>query len=310
MNGLLAGKLSFWASFAGISAFVLSVAAGATKAAGHPVLMFVAVGISDFIFAAGLVAGLAGLRRMKVEGPRGILGRALSGVVLNGLLLGFMVWLTCFLIRDAQRTAAERDRQADLEARQLMARVGGGEALEKALLENANANFTFDFQGLQKKCDAAWAAVTNPPILDMGLVKTQADLRARAETARGWISACRDLSEFTGQMPEIYRRELLRHKLPPEARAAGLQKFVDALAPVNPTLLALRRAQVRQGESLLRVVQFLDQTWGRWEYRPATHDLSFKDAREAEDYNLAYKEFDEISGEARSLQGQIKNRNQ
>jgi hypothetical protein len=310
MNGSLAGKLSFWAPFAGVSIFILSVAAGATKSAGHPVLMFVVVGISDFIFAAGLVVGIAGLRRMKMEGPRGILGRALSGVVLNGLLLGFMVWLTCFLIRDAQRTAAERERQANLEAQQLMARVGGGEALEKAIMESANENFTLDFQGLQKKCDSVWAAVTNPPILDMERVKTQADLRARAETVRRWISACQDLREFTEQMPEIYRRELLRHKLPPEARAAGLQKFVDALAAVNPTLVALRRAQVRQGESLLRVVQLLNQTWGHWEYRSATHDLSFKDAKMSDDYNLAYKEFDEISGEARSLQEQIKNRNQ
>jgi hypothetical protein len=306
MNGSLAGKLSFWASFAGVSVFILSVAAGASKSAGHPVCMFVVVGISDFIFAAGLVTGIAGLRRMKVEGLRGILGRALSGVVLNGLLLVFMAWLTCFLVRDAEQTAAEQER----EARQLMARVGGGEALEKALLESANENFAFDFQALQKGCDSAWASVTNPPILDMGLVKTQADLRARAETARRWISACRDLSEFTGQMPEFYRRELLRHELSPEARAAGLQKFVDALAPVNPTLIALRRAQVRQGESLLRVVLLLDRTWGHWEYRPATHDLSFKDAKESEDYILAYKEFDEISGEVRSLQEQIKNRNQ
>jgi hypothetical protein len=306
MNGSLAGKLSFWASFAGVSVFILSVAAGASKSAGHPILMFVAVGISDFIFAAGLVTGVAGLRRMKVEGLRGILGRALGGVVLNGLLLVFMVWLTCFLVRDAQQTAAEQER----EARQLMARAGGGAALEKALLENANGNFALDFQALQTRCDSAWAAVTNPPILDMGLVKTQADLRARAEMARRWISACRDLSEFTGQLPEFYRRELLRHKLPSEARAASLQKFVDALAPVNPTLVALRRAQVRQGESLLRVVQLLDRTWGHWEYRPATHDLSFKDARMTDDYNLAYKEFDEISSEARSLQEQIKNRNQ
>jgi len=182
MNGSLAGKLSFWASFAGVSVFILSVAAGASKSAGHPVWMFVVVGISDFIFAAGLVTGIAGLRRMKVEGLRGILGRALSGVVLNGLLLVFMAWLTCFLVRDAEQTAAEQER----EARQLMARVGGGEALEKALLESANENFAFDFQALQKGCDSAWASVTNPPILDMGLVKTQADLRFLPGMSLGW----------------------------------------------------------------------------------------------------------------------------
>ncbi|HXR07288.1 MAG TPA: hypothetical protein VN765_08155 [Candidatus Acidoferrum sp.] len=308
MNGLRAAKVSFWCPFGGTSVFILAVTAGATKAAGHPVLMFAVVGICNGIFAGGLWAGMAGLRRMKAEGRAGILGRALSGVVLNGVLLGFMLWLTGFLIRDAQRTAAERERQADLEVQQLRARVGGGAALEKALMDNANESFTLDFQELQKRCDAAWKALTNPPVLDMGLVKTQADLRGREEAARRWIGACQDLGEFTEKMPEIYRRELLRHKLSPEARAAGLQKFVDALAAVNPTLIALRRAQVREGEALLRAVQLLDRTWGQWEYRPATHDIFFKDAGQADDYNLAYKEFDGISSEARNLQEQLKPR--
>ena len=79
-------------------------------------------------------------------------------------------------------------------------------------------------------------------------------------------------------MPEIYRQELRRHKLSPEAREAELQQFMGAMAAVNPTIIALRRAEVRQAEALLRVVLLLDETWGRWEYRPATRDLSFKEA--------------------------------
>ena len=105
--GVRAAQLSFWSPFAGASVFILAVAAGATKAAGHPILMFAVVGISTLIYAGGLVLGMAGLRRMKVEGRQGILGRALPGVALDGGLLALMLWLTGFLIHDARERAAE-----------------------------------------------------------------------------------------------------------------------------------------------------------------------------------------------------------
>lgn len=307
--GSRAARLSFWSPFAGVLVLVLAVTAGATKADGHPILMFVAVGISTLMYAGGLVLGTAGLRRMKVEGRQGILARALTGVALDGVLLGLMLWLTGFLIYDAQRAAGKTDREAALEAQQLTASVGGGAPLEKALVERANQNFALTLQELQKRVDSAWAALTNPPVLDMAPVRSQGELRARAEAVRRLIKAGNSLREFTENMPDVYHLELRRHKLSPEARAAGLQQFVGAIAAVNPTLVAVRRAEVRKGEALLRVVLLLDDTWGHWEYRPATRDLYFKDPKQADDYNLAYQEFNELSDQARSLQEQLRTRN-
>jgi len=303
--GLRAARLSFWSPFAGALVFVLGVAAGATKAAGHPILMFAVVGISTLIYAGGLVLGIAGLRRIKAEGRQGILAQALAGVALDGVLLALMLWLTGFLILDARRTARERENAAELEARQLTASVGGGVALEKALEAKASQNFAAVLRALQQRYDAAWAALTNPPVLDMALVKSRGDLQARAEAARGMIKAAKDLREFAENMPEIYRQELQRHKLSPEAREAELRQFMGDMAAVSPTLIALRRAEARQGEALLRVILLLEKTWGQWEYRPATRDLNFKEPSSADDYSLAYQEFNAISEEARSLKNQL-----
>ena len=275
--------------------FILAVAAGATKAAGHPVLMFAVVGISTLIYAGGLALGIAALRRMKAEGRRGILAQALTGVALDGALLALMLWLTGFLIFDARRAARERENAAELEARQLTASVGGGAALEKALEAKASQNFAAALRALQQRYDSAWAALTNPPVLDMALVKGRGDLQARAEAVRRLIKAAKNLREFAENMPEIYRQELQRHKLSPEAREAELRQFMGDMAAVNPTIIALRRAEARQGEALLRVVLLLEKTWGQWEYRPATRDLSFRDPEQADDYSLAYQEFNAIS---------------
>jgi len=289
--------------------FILAVTAGATKAAGHPVLMFATAGISLLIFASGLVLGMAALRRMKVEGRRDILARALTGVALDGVLLAMMLWLTGFLIIDARRAAREREQAVELEAQQLTARVGGGAALEKALEAKASQNFAAALRGLQKRYDSAWAALTNPPVLDMALVKSRGDLQTRAEAVRRLINAAQNLRQFAENTPEIYRQELGKHKLSPEAREAELQQFMGAMAVVNPTIIALRRAEARQADGLLRVVLALDETWGHWEYRPATRDLSFKEPEQADNYGVAYQEFKAASGEAESLKKQLKVRN-
>ena len=162
----------------------------------------------------------------------------------------------------------------------------------------------------RQRYDAAWAPLTNPPVLEMAPVKSQGELQARAEAVRRLISAAKDLEEFAKNTPEIYRQELRKHKLSPEAREAEWQQFMGTLDAVNPTIIALRRAQVRQGEALLRVVQALDESWGHWQYRPATRDLGFTDAKQADAYNLAYQEFNEISGQAQGLKAQLRTRNQ
>ena len=306
--GARAAQCCFWSPFAGASALILAVAAGATKAAGHPILMFATVGISTLIFAGGLALGTAGLRRMKEEGRQGILSHALAGMALDAVLLAMMLWLTGFLIVDARRTAAKREAAAELEARQLTASVGGGAALEKALKAAASQNYAAILRVLQKRYDSASAALANPPVLDLALVKSRVELQGRAEAVRRLITAAKDLQEFAENTPEIYRQELQRHKLSPQAREAEWQQFMADMAVVNPTIIALRRAEVRQGAALLRVVLALDETWGRWEYRPATQDLSFKDPEEADNYAAAYQEFRATSGEAQSLKNQLKPR--
>jgi len=304
--GARAARLSAWSPFAGASLFVLSVAAGATQAAGHPILMYAVLGITTLVFAAGLGLGIAALRRMKEEGRRGILAWALSGVALNAVLLGLTLFLTGYLIYDAQRKARATENAAELEARELTARVGGGAALEKALTANASQNFALALRQLQERYDVAWVALTNPPILEMAGVNSRAELQARAEKVRRLIQASTKLKDFAEHTPDIYGQELQTHKLSPAAREAELQRFIGALAPVNPTIIALRRAELREGESLLRVVRLFEQNWGLWQYRPGTGDILFKKPGLADDYNVAYQEFDETSTQARNLKRQLR----
>jgi hypothetical protein len=217
-----------------------------------------------------------------------------------------MLWLAGFLVFDARRSQRAMEAAVDLEARQWTARVGGGPALEKALAGVASQNFALQLRWLQESYDNAWAALTNPPVLEMALVKSRADLRAREQTVGRLIQAAKQLQEFAENTPDYYRRELGRHKLSPEARETEQRQFMSELAAVNPTIIALRRAEVREAESLLRVVRLFEENWGLWEYNPATHEVVFKKPRLADDYTVAHQEFDGVSTEAQNLKRQLR----
>ncbi len=268
--------------------------------------MYVVAGMTTLIFAGGLVFGIAALRRTKARGGPGDPARALWGVALNGVLLGLMLWLGGFLVHDARRTQRAMEAAMELEARQWTAKVGGGAALEKALANAASQNFALQLRWLQEGYDNAWAALTNPPVLEMAQVKSRADLRAREKTVTRLIQAAKQLQEFAENMPDYYRRELERHKLSPEARETELRQFMSELAAVSPTIIALRRTEVREAEALLRVVRLFEQNWGAWEYNPATHEVVFKKPGLADDYTLAHQEFDGISTEAQNLKRQLR----
>ena len=226
--------------------------------------------------------------------------------VIIAVLLALALAVAGVIIYNAGQAARDRQGAAEQEAQQLTASIGGGAALESALLDRAGRNFTLALRQSQGRYDSLWAALTNPPVLDMALVRSRADLRARAEAARRLVSAAKDLRDFAENTPEIYRRELQRHKLSPSAQEAELQKFVGDIAAVNPTIVAMRQAQVRGAEALLRLVLRLEASWGRWEYVPATRELRFQDAQQADDYNLACQEYSALSEKAHSLQELLK----
>src|SRR5207249_4786361 len=119
-------------------------------------------------------------------------------------------------------------------------------------------------------------ALTNPPVLDMTLVKSKEALQAREEIIEDYITASKDLQDFANNVFDVYREELLKHKLTPAAREASLEKFYQSLRGINPTIEAVRAADVRRGKAMLKVARILKENWGKWEFKPQTEVLEFQ----------------------------------
>jgi hypothetical protein len=258
--------------------------------------------ISSLIWIAGLVLGIKALRRRKTKGRKGVSGRAFVGITLNVLFLGLTIWGAVF----AASIIAERDKAAEDEAAAVRAKVGDGEALQKQLAANADGDYKESLLDLQKNYERAGAALTNPPVLDMALLKSKEDLQTREEIVREFIAASKDMRDFCDNAIETYRQALLNHKLTPETREASLKAFIQKVQGVNPTIMALRRADVRRGEAMLNLLTYLEDNWGQWEYRPEKKQLRCKDTKVLDGYNRANQELNDAYAEIARLQAEVK----
>jgi hypothetical protein len=305
-----AAKLALWLPFVGL--FILIVFGtniGELIGGPHLVMWSINAAVCWLVWIAGLALGIMALRRRKTEGRKGVSGRAFVGISLNALFLGLTIWVAVRVAIMQVKITGWRDKTATDEAAAARAKVGDGEALQKQLAAYADRAFVANVYELQKKYQMAGALLTNPPVLNVAPVKSREELQAREEVVREYIAASKDLRDFCDNSTEAYRQELLNHKLTPETREAALKTFVQKVQGKNPPIAALRKADVRRGEAMLKLLTLLEANWGKWEYSPKTDRLQFKETKLSDDYKHAYQELQDVSAEIVRLQAQAKKLN-
>jgi DNA polymerase III gamma/tau subunit len=202
--------------------------------------------------------------------------------------------------------AKRRDSTADEEAQKTRLRVGEGAALEKELASYAARGFAGKVIELQKRYQTSGAGLTNPPVMDMSLVRTKEDLEERKETISDFISASEELRNFCEDAPSFYREELLNHKLSPQAREASLKQFTQSLRGINGAVVALRESDVKRGKIMLSIIELLKDNWGKWQYKPELDGVQFQNLATSRDYDRVLKHLDEAVAEEMRLQNRVK----
>lgn len=259
-----------------------------------PLAIWIAIyATSSLFFAGGLTFGILVLRRMKVEGPKGIMGRALIGMVLNGLLLCGAMVLTGYAIYAAELTAWDKRQEASANQK------------FEAELNAVQASFSARLKELQGQYYSSWAALTNPPVLDMAGVKNLEDLKGREKKVAAYIAACNAFLQFSENPAEAFQQELMKQPLHPKTRERMLNDFTNRISGKTPQILALRQGAVHQGDALLKAVTYLDTTWTQWNYVSATKQIQFKTTAEAEKYEHDLKDYYAASDEMPKLKEQV-----
>jgi hypothetical protein len=179
----------------------------------------------------------------------------------------------------------ERVRAED-EAVSVRAKFGEGVAYDREVAKYITLNFKGQLGEVTQKYQLAGTLLTNPPILDMAGVNSVAELKIRGELLTDYIIAARTLRDFCKSSIAIHRYEVDRHVLSSQTRQKILNDFERHTEELNPTIVAMRDAELRKCEMVLKVVQHLEKNWGRWTWDSAEGTLAFDNDSHAKSYQL------------------------
>jgi hypothetical protein len=274
-----AAKLCLWLPFVTFAGFTLvgAIIHGEGEKRFHKIIVLGL--LCCLVWTSGIALGLIALRGMRTAGQKGILKRALVGLSFNAIFLGLFGWAIVFAIRDQAQTSKENEDGSEQEYLQVKARVGGGEALDKALVGIAERTYVDQLLKLKRAGERYASVLTNPPVLDMALIKNREDLQVREKDVRGYLYAAGKEKDFFDDVPSNYEQELLKHKISPEARNRSIQEFVKSMNGSSSIIVAVRQADLDRGKIMLETLSLLDSNWGKWEYNPQKKRVQTSDSQ-------------------------------
>jgi hypothetical protein len=233
-----------------------------------------AAGMGGVLAACGLACGWRALRVGRTVGYGGIFGRAVFGVIANGVLVCFaMIGVVAFFALGKQ-----------LEKLNTKQQTPGQLSFEAATARLARTQRTLDHLSTNDQGDAAWVAATSSEFLkqlrmlgddfaaktkliNLQLASQVADvtskdaLQAKETVARDYLDANERLAEFSQNRNEIYRQGLIKAGVSSNSIATAMNSFSSQGSTQKPWEANRKLAQAH-----LTNLQFLETHWGEWSY--------------------------------------------
>jgi hypothetical protein len=139
-------------------------------------------------------------------------------------------------------------------------------------------------------------------VLDFARVKDREELKNREAVVEEYLASCRDLQGLAENGPELYRKELERIQLPSRMIDASVKTFAKTFRSSAPSDPVVRKAEVRTGEAMLKILTFVDGEWDALTYDAAKQRYNFKNTTAEADYLRLSKEFNKAKEEFRDLE--------
>jgi hypothetical protein len=316
-----------------LAVFVSVATAAATRGAGASSTgRLITGGICVLLIIAGVVLAIVALCGIPQFGRRGLLGRSIAGLVVNGGLMFFMVTgLVVGIKRAAEgRKAAEDIQVSSQELRTSVQqsydpekgitnfdagrldRLGGElkSASQKLSGDDARVmevmgNHVKRMQNGLKKYEAALTSFREAEVLRPSNLKEQSQIEPRREIVRAFLVANSGLKQIIADSEKAIRADLVRAKVAPAKTEALIRGFNSKAAPRNALTLKIRDCDQRMGDAVLGALDLFDAHWGNWRFEPAANRIDFAQALANDAYNGFLDEINAASREQIELQGKL-----
>jgi hypothetical protein len=129
----------------------------------------------------------------------------------------------------------------------------------------AMAAFADRYKAELKHYTDTTSAVAEADVLNFTSVTSKAVLTTRREGILKFIAAADRLKQFTLDIEQVLRVELMKRNIPSNAMEVAVRDFRMGMAQRGTSLaLQMRDMDINQGQALLSLTDFLENQWGTW----------------------------------------------
>jgi hypothetical protein len=311
-----AAKLSFWSSFlatAGVVIVLLSL--NNISAEGARWASRIIAGIWFLTVCVGFILGCIALCGIIRAGHKGILGRTLTGITVNAMLIGFGV-TGLIVAADRHKEILGIKGPEELQALQTynltMAKLGRAEKAAQYMAthekgEDALVGATLDKivrseQNLIQNYYATSMQLYNKRLLDVSTVKDKEELQKRVEMVQRYSTANLAMKSFTENLDQNFREDLAGNGLSPAAIDSRLEKFHQSMQAVNDSANGIWEINDEWAQGELKALKLLISKWGKWSYDKSTKHMVIQESEVADEMNALVDEINEAYHERLRLQ--------
>jgi hypothetical protein len=280
----------------------------------------------------GALLGMVALIGISQDGPKGILGKGIAGLAINGILiLIFIANLSIGYQKKLQSRAAALDkvRSAEADVRSSNRKsfdpkmgftntdAGKLDQLSSAL-NDASQNLTGDdaliSQAMAAHIARLHGAVTNYQAAALEL-RTAEVLNHFSSTNKGQFAARREVVErflrsnaAFAQAITNSENNILADLTKSHVSAVHIKSVIDnfhsTATPINAVSIRIRQCDDRQGTAILAALNLLESEWYKWSV-DKTGRLRFDDRMDLEVYNKALQDMHDAGADQLKLQQQL-----
>jgi hypothetical protein len=291
-------------------------------------------GVCLMLIVAGFAMGIVGLCGVKQHGSRGILGKSIAGLVINGLLLfffvvGFMAGLgkgikSRQFTRDLKTTAQELKANAKNTYNPKNGitnmDVNGVDRL-RAQLNDAAQNLSGDdalvaqamslhvarMESAMKVYQAAMAELNAGRVLSLENLSDKQQIASRRGLVRNFISANDNLENVISNAERNLQADLTRLQVGPAKVDAALAGYRSKAVPRTALVMEIRTCDDRLGQAMLAMLDLLETNWGKWNYNSTAKTVRFEDQEAQHSYQQFLTTIRRAGQEQVQAQGQLVN---
>ncbi len=290
-------------------------------------------GVTFLLCSLSIAFGLVALCGIPKNGARGILWRALRGMVASGTLLFFMAAVfvngitaaakTRFAISNLQQAVQEihddskkqlangnglspATGQAQLDKLQsALEKAAAGSSGDTAMVAKAAALFAGELRAVSKEYGDSAQLLQNPWVLDLRGVDKREQLLSRKDTVRNFMASNEKLMVFFQNGEKHFRDDMVKLKVPDAVVETSVKGYRRSADERTVLVVKIRQTDQQIGTALLGMLDILDANWGGWKFSAEKHTVVFTDPALLAKYNGYFAGMQSARGDQKQLQARL-----